>query len=334
MFSKLYEKLKKCIIKNYKFIIFIIIAIIILNIKTPYIVKAPGGIISLSDRVTINGKDINSNYYTSYVKVINGKVAAVIASFILPNWDLEKYEEYRGESNLSYEELNKVERLMMENGNNKAIITALDKAKVDYELVNNKIVVYYKFDGYKNDLKIGDIITKCNDKNVGLLDELHSCIQKSNDSATLEIERNNERKTIDVKLHDSDGEKIIGIGVLRLCDIKSEYDIKIKSEKSESGSSGGFMTTLGIYSELTNLKLPDNMKIAGTGTIEDDEKIGPIDAIKYKLLGAEKQKAKVFFVPEENYKEALKVKKKHKLKLKIVKVSKVDDAIDYLNSLR
>ena len=47
MFSKLYEKLKKCIIKNYKFIIFIIISIIILNIKTSYIVKAPGGIISL-----------------------------------------------------------------------------------------------------------------------------------------------------------------------------------------------------------------------------------------------------------------------------------------------
>ena len=94
------------------------------------------------------------------------------------------------------------------------------------------------------------------------------------------------------------------------------------------------MTTLAIYSELTNLKLPKDLKIAGTGTIEDDEKIGPIDAVKYKLLGAEKNKVNIFFVPKENYKEALKIKKKHKLKLKIVKVSKIDDAIDYLNSLR
>ena len=222
----------------------------------------------------------------------------------------------------------------MEHGNNKAIITALNKANIDYELVNEKIVIYYKFDGYKNDLKIGDIITKCNNKNVSKLEELHTCINESSDSVNLEINRNDNIKNINVKLHDSDGEKVIGIGVLNLADIKSKYDIKIKSEEAESGSSGGFMTTLAIYSELTNLKLPKDMKIAGTGTIEDDEKVGPIDAIKYKLLGAEKQKANIFFTPEENYKEALKVKKKYKLKLKIVKVSKVDDAINYLDSLR
>ncbi|MBR5662420.1 MAG: hypothetical protein IKX00_02070 [Bacilli bacterium] len=334
MLNKIYERLKKFIIKNYKFIIFIIIATIILNIKTPYIVKAPGGIISLSDRVEINGNSINSNYYTSYVKVLDGKVASVIVSFIFPNWDIEKYEEYSGKSNLSYDELNKVEKLMMQEGNNKAIITALNKANINYELTNSKIIVYYKFDGYKNDLKIGDIINKCNNKSVENLEQLHECINKASDNVQLEIKRNNKNKNITAKLYDSENEKIIGIGVLNLYDIKSDYDIKIKSEESESGSSGGFMTTLAIYSELTNLKLPKNVKIAGTGTIEEDEKIGPIDAIKYKLLGAEKQKATVFFVPEENYKDAIKIKKKHKLKLKIIKVSKVDDAINYLNSLR
>jgi PDZ domain-containing protein len=164
--------------------------------------------------------------------------------------------------------------------------------------------------------------------------DLNSCIENSKDTINLTINRYNKEKRLNVKLYDYRGKKIIGISILNMYDISSKYDIKIKSSSSESGSSGGFMTALAIYTELTNLKLPKNVKIAGTGTIEDDEKIGPIDAIKYKLLGAEKQKVNIYFTPEENYIEALKVKKKYKLKLKLVKVSKVDDAISYLNTLR
>ena len=334
MANRFYERIKKYIIKNHNFLLFLILITIILNIKTPYIVKTPGGIIPLSSRVSIDGKDIKTNYYTSYVKVIEGKVAGVLASFIFPNWDLEKYEEYNGSSNLSYDELNKVERLMMKDGNNKAIITALKKANIDFELTNNELVVYYKFDEYKNNLKIGDVIKSCNDQKVSEMHDLNSCIENSRDTINLTVNRDNKEKKLNVKLYDYQGKKIIGISILNMYDISSKYDIKIKSSSSESGSSGGFMTTLAIYTELTNLKLPKNIKIAGTGTIEDDEKIGPIDAIKYKLLGAEKQKVNIYFTPEENYNEALKVKKKYKLKLKLVKVSKVDDAISYLNTLR
>ena len=93
------------------------------------------------------------------------------------------------------------------------------------------------------------------------------------------------------------------------------------------------MTALTIYSELVDLKIPKGMKIAGTGTIEEDEKVGKIDGIKYKLLGSEKKKVDIFFVPSENYKEAIKVKKKYHLKLKIVRVETIDDAINYLNKL-
>ena len=333
MFTKFYEKLKKFIIKNYKFLIFLVLLIVLLNLKTSYIVKAPGGIMSLSDRVYINDKKISDNYYTTYVKVMDGKVAAVILSYILPNWDLEKYEEYSGHTNLTYDELNTVEKLMMDEGNNIAIITAFKKAGINYKIIKHNITVYYKYDKYDNDLEIGDIIYKCNNKNVNDLDELHDCISKSNKKAHLSILRDNKEKELDVNIYDYEDMKIIGIGVLDNFEISSDYNIKIKSSSDESGSSGGFMTALSIYSELSDFKLPKNKKIAGTGTIKEDETIGKIDGIKYKLLGAEKAKVDVFFVPKENYKEAIKIKKKHKLKLKIVKVSNIDDAINYLNKI-
>ena len=47
-------------------------------------------------------------------------------------------------------------------------------------------------------------------------------------------------------------------------------DIDIKSKKTESGSSGGFMTTLAIYNALTEKDITKGYKIAGTGTIEPD----------------------------------------------------------------
>lgn len=333
MFSKLYEKIKKLIIKNHNFILFLILITIVLNIKTPYIVKAPGGTIPVSNRIYINGKNIKADLNTTYMKVVEGKVAGVLASFVFPNWDLEKYEEYNGDTNLSYEELDKVEKLMMIDGNNKAILTALKKAGVDYETKNHKQVVYYKYDEYENDLKIGDIINSCNDKKITTIDDLHDCVNNSKDFVTLNILRNNKEKEIKTNVYSEGSKKLIGIGVLDTFDISSKYDIKIKSNSSESGSSGGFMTTLGIYTEISNIKIPKDIKIAGTGTIEDDEKIGKIDGVKYKLIGCENDNVDIFFVPKENYKEAIKAKKKYKLKLKIIKVECLDDAINYLNSL-
>lgn len=333
MFSKLYEKIKKLIIKNHNFILFLILITIVLNIKTPYIVKAPGGTIPVSNRIYINGKNIKADLNTTYMKVVEGKVAGVLASFVFPNWDLEKYEEYNGDTNLSYEELDKVEKLMMIDGNNKAILTALKKAGVDYETKNHKQVVYYKYDEYENDLKIGDIINSCNDKKITTIDDLHDCVNNSKDFVTLNILRNDKEKEIKTNVYSEGSKKLIGIGVLDTFDISSKYDIKIKSNSSESGSSGGFMTTLGIYTEISNIKIPKDIKIAGTGTIEDDEKIGKIDGVKYKLIGCENDNVDIFFVPKENYKEAIKAKKKYKLKLKIIKVECLDDAINYLNSL-
>ncbi len=55
MLKKVYEKVKKFIIENHNFLLFLILFTIVLNIKVPYVVSAPGGIIPLSDKVTVNG---------------------------------------------------------------------------------------------------------------------------------------------------------------------------------------------------------------------------------------------------------------------------------------
>ena len=47
-------------------------------------------------------------------------------------------------------------------------------------------------------------------------------------------------------------------------------------------------------------------------------------------MGAVHDKADIFFVPKENYQEAIDTKKKYNYKINVVKVEKLEDAIKYL----
>ena len=83
-----------------------------------------------------------------------------------------------------------------------------------------------------------------------------------------------------------------------------------------------------------SLTFPDkHVKLAGTGTIEIDGTIGEVGGIKFKIIGAAKSKNDVFLVPKANYQEAIKTVKDNKLKLKIISVDNIEDAIEKLSNL-
>ena len=107
----------------------------------------------------------------------------------------------------------------------------------------------------------------------------------------------------------------------------------MKTKASEAGSSGGLMLSLEIYDKLTSKDLSHGKKVMGTGTIDEDGNVGAIGGVKYKMLGAQKDGADIFFVPKENYDEAKKVYKKNNLSFALVMVETFDEAIHYLNNL-
>ena len=95
------------------------------------------------------------------------------------------------------------------------------------------------------------------------------------------------------------------------------------------------MEALDIYNKITKKDLTKGFKIAGTGEIDKDGNIGTIGGVKYKLLGAEKSNADIFLVPKgENYKTCLKVKKEKNLKIKVVSVSTLKEAISVLENYK
>ncbi|HKU67017.1 MAG TPA: PDZ domain-containing protein [Candidatus Baltobacteraceae bacterium] len=70
-----------------------------------------------------------------------------------------------------------------------------------------------------------------------------------------------------------------------------------------SGSSGGLMFALDIYRRLRPQALRETQPVAGTGTIAYDGSVGPIEGAWQKVIAARRAGAKIFLVPQENYKE-------------------------------
>ena len=92
------------------------------------------------------------------------------------------------------------------------------------------------------------------------------------------------------------------------------------------------MMSLTIYNKLVKEDITNGKKIVGTGTIDVDGKVGEIGGVKYKLIGAVKNKADIFICPVENYEEAVKVAKEKDYDIKIISAKTFDEVLEKLKS--
>ena len=127
---------------------------------------------------------------------------------------------------------------------------------------------------------------------------------------------------------------MIGIMLHEKLELETSPEVEFHFKSSESGPSGGLMMTLAIYNQLTEEDITQGKKIVGTGTIDANGKVGDIAGVKYKLKGAEKGKADIFFVPNgKNYEEAIRLKERLHYKIEIVGVNTFEEALEYLKSV-
>ena len=220
----------------------------------------------------------------------------------------------------------------MQQGINNSIISAYNLAGKTYEIKDKKMTVFYVDKKSKSNLKIGDEILDIDGIKVESIEEIQELLKdkKENDNVNVRIIRDEKEKNIKSKLIIMDNEAKLGIATMDILELKTTPKVKVKTKKSESGSSGGFMTSLAIYNSLVKEDITKGDIIMGTGTIDENGNVGEIDGVKYKLLGAAKKKADVFLCPKGNYKEAKKIKKQNKLKIEIKSVETLEEAVEYL----
>lgn len=120
------------------------------------------------------------------------------------------------------------------------------------------------------------------------------------------------------------------VGITAGTDHTFPFTIDIKLA-DVGGPSAGLMFALGIVDKLTPEDLTGGKFVAGTGTITDDGKVGPIGGIEMKTVGARDKGAQYFLTPKDNCASAAKDVPKG---LTLVKVDTIDDALDALEDIR
>ena len=336
MSNNIYEKIKRYIKNNWLFLLIVFLFVSNFFIKIPYEVEMPGGIIDLSDRVLVDGEklDIKGSFNMAYVSMVEGSIPYTLIGLINPDWEVVSTKDIVLE-NETIEESRKRDKIYLEQSKNSATIAALEAAKIPYEIKNKITQVIYIASEADTDIEIGDYILKCDDIEVDDVSQVKSIINSKNkgDKISFTIKRDNKELVKEATIFEEDGELFAGISIATTFDIDCDKNIEIKSRASESGPSGGLMMSLMIYNALTNQDLTKGKKVVGTGTISTDGLVGEIGGVKYKVMGAFKNKADIFLAPEENYEEAVAVKNEKNYDIDIVKVTKLQDAIDYLEGL-
>ncbi len=334
MINKLYENIKSFFKENYKFLLFLICLILFLTYEFPYIIYRTGGTIPLSERVEVEKKyEEEGTLSMSYVTASKGTIPFILLSFVMPDWDLVPLSDVT--SSGSYDNVIEVGREYMDEGIDNAIISAfkLSSYKIDISKTINKVI--YLSEEAKTNIKIGDEIISVNDKNIGSITELQEYINtlKENDKVSIKVLNDGKEFDRDATIYKAEDDTLkIGIAFHTTYEYKTEIPVSVKMKNSESGSSGSFMMSLAIYNALTEEDITKGLDIVGTGSITSDGVIEEIGGVKYKILGAEKRHADIFFCPEENYEEAKKVKDERHLKIEVVKVHTLEEAINYLKN--
>lgn len=334
MFNKIYEKVKQFIKENYKFLLVFISLVILFTLELPYVVYTPGGIVPLEKRIEVTNKyDSKGSLNMSYVNFRKGTIPVIALSFIIPDWDLEKSSEVTG-TNQSVDDLLEMEKLYMTSSIDNATIVAYQNAKKDIQITNEVHNIIYIDDNAKTDIKLYDQLISVNDKKINNIDELKEYINTLNEGNRVNVLVKRGKKEVNCYAYVYKIEDTLKIGVafLNTYEYTTDPKISVKTKSSESGSSGGLMLSLAIYNSITKEDITHGLKIVGTGTIDVDGNVGAIDGVKYKMLGAKKNKADIFLCPKENFDEAIKVKKKYNLKMDVVSIDTFTDALNYLQN--
>lgn len=109
-------------------------------------------------------------------------------------------------------------------------------------------------------------------------------------------------------------------------------NVKVKMHIDDiGGPSAGMMYALGILNKLTGVDLAGGKTIAGTGTIDNNGKVGAIGGIRLKMISAKRDGARWFLAPNSNCDEVV---DNIPQGLNVVSVKTLDDAYKALEKIK
>ncbi|TKH43089.1 peptidase S16 [Paenibacillus terrae] len=315
---------------------------VLVYMPTPYLIYGPGGANEIKPMVTVQEGD-RSERGTFMMTTVSARYANIVMlgiSKLDANSEIQRKEDRlhgRSEDEYAAEQV-----WYMGDSQSSAMEAAYTRADIPYRIVPDYVYVF-KVPSSSNVFHPGDEILELNGVRVTDNRSIRNALEyeKSGTIAKVKLKRDGKLLTVQAPLMtitDSEtGKQRPGFGV----SIATVQKVEPKDERKTihftstdvGGPSAGLMFTMEIYNQLTPGDLSKGYRVAGTGTIDKSGKVGAIGGAKYKIVAADRQGAELFFVPEDNYKEAKAKAEQIGTKMKLVPVRKLDDALTYMEKL-
>jgi len=333
--NKIYAKIKDFIVINYKFLLLIIGINLLFLVELPYVIYRPGGTVNLSERISVeNGFASKGRIQMAYVSMMRGSIPFVVVARFMPNWDIASKSEITMEDE-TISDMMERDRIYLEQSINNATIIAYREAGKHLDIKESISTVVFISSEADTNLRIGDQLTHVNGEEIGSLDEYREIVETHEVGSTLEltIRRNDRERDAWIKVFETEEGLRTGISVITTYELEMEPPLTIRSRARESGPSGGLMLALGIYDALGKEDITKGRNIVGTGTITKDGEVGEIGGVRYKLMGAVRNRADIFICPQENYDEAVRVKRERNFNIIIIGASTFAEALEKLREI-
>jgi PDZ domain-containing protein len=348
------EQEEKISIKSMLPFVLIVLLIIAILMPIPYYIEGPGSTENLKEFVTVDNKqDTESGaFYLTTVGVRKATLGSLLTAKFSDFQEIISKKDLMGTSTNS--EYERIQQYYMDSSKNAAIEQALKLAEVPYEMSFKGVYVLAIEDNssFKGKISVGDTVTGIDGHTFKSSEEFVTYVkkQKVGQEVTVSYLQDGKAKEATGELIElpTDKKAGIGIGLTDHTEIDSSVPVEIDSGDI-GGPSAGLMFTLEIYEQLTQKGIRKGHKIAGTGTINSDGIVGRIGGIDKKVVTASKNETEIFFAPDDeitkemkkaepgiktNYEEAKAAAEKIGTKMKIVPVKNVQDALDYLDTLK
>ncbi|MEX2416522.1 MAG: SepM family pheromone-processing serine protease [Paenibacillaceae bacterium] len=335
-------------------VFFILVAYGLFFMNTPYIIQKPGTAEDVGPMVQVNNADVAEGsvlMLTTVHQMYPNWFMYVVAHFN-SKWEIyvEKDLRPKGETRADY---NERQAIVMLSSQSNALQAAYKAAEIPYALDYKGVVINRVIQGMPaaGVLKVGDVIVEFEGKTITRSEEVFNWVEgkKVGDKVKIGYEREgellytdliigdysllpNEKGEVKKGLEEQPG---LGISPVDLAEIRAEDQNRQVSidVKDIGGPSAGLIFTMEIYDQLTPGDLTKSYRIAGTGTISPDGTVGPIGGIKHKVIAADREDAEIFFVPDENLKDAIARAEQLDIDMKIIPVTTIQDALDYLHDI-
>ncbi len=180
-------------------------------------------------------------------------------------------------------------------------------------------------------LRVDDVVSSVDGTAVTAPDGLQKAVRTHHpgDVLTVGYSRLGKPGSVRVVAGSNKGTAVLGITIA--LQRAAPFDVSIQAPTDIGGPSGGLMFALAIMDSVGPTDLTGGRFIAGTGTIDNNGKVGEIGGIPLKMLAARGAGAVAFLVPAANCSEA---QSHHPAGLRLIRVGTLAGAISALRELR